>query len=84
MIVKCINDGGYHLTPGKLYFARPLDSDELSKIETFYDNLSWSSEKAKLFRWNIVNDIGHEHHVEENLFVPIDLIRQEKLNKLGI
>ena len=66
----CIDKGSYHLTEGKIYDLVQLckDSDDASKIFDYY----------------VTNDIGCEHYIEGNLFIDLDVVREEKLNELGI
>ena len=34
--------------------------------------------------YNIIDDLGHPHDMDKYLFINIQLIRQEKLQQLGI
>ena len=68
--MMCIRQGGYHLTEGKIYDLVQLckDSDDASKIFDYY----------------VINDRCYEHYIEGNLFIDLDVIREKKLNELGI
>lgn len=68
--MMCIRQGGYHLTEGKIY----------DLVQLFKD----IDDASKLFNYYVIDDKGYEHYVEGNLFIDLDLIREEKLNELGI
>jgi hypothetical protein len=67
--MMCIDKGSYHLTEGKIYDLKRLSKD---------------SDAGKLFDYYVTNDIGHEHYIEGNLFIDLDVVREEKLNELGV
>ena len=69
MKLKCLDSGGYWITPGKIYDA-----------ETYYPLIKTDN----LFDWVITNDFGVRHAVEGHLFIPIDQWREEQVEKLGI
>ena len=73
MLLKCINRGGYHLTVGKNYQAE-ICSDAPSD---FFPG-------KQVFDYYIINDLGHRHGVEGNIFIDLDVIREKKLKELGI
>lgn len=68
--MMCIDKGSYHLTEGKIYDLVQLCKD--------------SDDASKLFDYYVTNDIGNEHYVEGNLFIDLDVVREKKLNELGI
>jgi hypothetical protein len=37
-----------------------------------------------IFHYWIINDIGHKHGVEKELFIDVQKMRIEKLKKIGI
>ena len=41
-------------------------------------------EESPVFSYRIVNDIGHSHTVEGDIFQSLDELREQKLNDLGI
>ena len=73
MILKCIRQGGYHLTPGKNYQAEVC----LDAPSDFFPG-------KQVFDYYIINDLGHRHGVESNIFIDLDVIRESKLKELGI
>ena len=73
MILKCIRQGGYHLTPGKNYQAEVC----LDAPSDFFPG-------KQVFDYYIINDLGHRHGVESNIFIDLDLVRESKLKELGI
>lgn len=73
MKLMCIRRGGYHLTKGKIYNAEICD-----------DSPSDFFPGKQVFDYYIINDIGHRHGIESNLFVDIVKAREDKLNELGI
>lgn len=73
MLLKCIDKGSYHLTPGKYY---PADLCLDSPSEFFPGK--------QVFDYYIVNDKGHRHGVESNLFIDVTELRNNKLKELGI
>ena len=68
--MMCIDKGSYHLTEGKIYDLVQLCKD--------------IDDASKLFNYYVIDDIGCEHHIEGNLFIDLDVVREEKLNELGI
>ena len=68
--MMCIRQGGYHLTEGKIY----------DLVQLFKD----IDDASKLFDYYVTNDIGYEQFIEGNLFIDLDVVREEKLNELGI
>ena len=73
MKLMCIRKSGYHLTVGKIYNAEICD-----------DSPSEFFPGKQVFDYYIINDIGHRHGIEANLFVDIAKVRQDKLDELGI
>lgn len=73
MILKCIRQGGYHLTPGKNYQAEVC----LDAPSDFFPG-------KQVFDYYIINDLGHRHGVEGNIFIDLDVVRESKLKELGI
>ena len=73
MLLKCIKTGGYYLTLGKNYEA-----------EVCTDAPSEFRPGKQVFDYYIVNDKGHRHGIEGNLFNRVDELRIKKLNQLGI
>jgi len=73
MLLKCIRTGGYYLTLGKNYEA-----------EVCTDALSEFRPGKQVFDYYIVNDKGHRHGIEGNLFIRVDELRIKKLQRLGI
>lgn len=73
MILKCIRQGGYHLTPGKNYQAEVC----LDAPSDFFPG-------KQVFDYYIINDLGHRHGVESNIFIDLDVVRESKLKELGI
>jgi hypothetical protein len=71
MLLKCIDKGSYHLTPGKNYQA-----------ELCLDCPSEFFPGKQVFDYYIINDLGHRHGVESNIFIDLDVIRDKKLNKI--
>lgn len=71
--LKCINNGGYYLTVGKNYQA-----------EVCTDAPSEFRPGKQVFDYYIINDKGHRHGIEGNLFIRVDELRIKKLDKLGI
>lgn len=72
MLLKCIDRGGYHLTVGKNYQAE-ICSDAPSD---FFPG-------KQVFDYYIINDKGHRHGIEFNLFIRVDELRIKKLESLG-
>jgi hypothetical protein len=70
--LKCIDSGGYHLTPGKIYSAT-----------IFYITSEFFPDKT-IFDYYITNDRGFLHGVESELFINVSELRDKKLNELGI
>ena len=73
MLLKCIKTGGYYLTVGKNYQA-----------DVCLDSPSEFRPGKQVFDYYIVNDKGHRHGIEGNLFIRVDELRIKKLQKLGI
>ena len=73
MILKCINKGSYHLTLGKNYQAEVC----LDVPSDFFPG-------KQVFDYYIINDLGHRHGVEGNIFINLDVVRESKLKELGI
>ncbi len=71
MKVICIDSGSYHLTVDKIY-----------EVEDYCGTTHWVSSKG-LDYW-LVNDIGYSHGVESTLFTTVPIIREQKLQQLGI
>ena len=68
MKVICINSAGYHLTVGKIYDVSDLKDDRVKH----------------LFQYLVKNDKDFTHAVEESIFKDLNMVREEKLNELGI
>ena len=73
MLLKCIKRGGYYLTIGKNYQA-----------EVCTDAPSEFRPGEQVFDYYIVNDKGHRHGIEGNLFIDVTELRICKLKELGI
>jgi len=73
MTLMCINNGGYHITKGKIYNAEICD-----------DSPSDFFPGTQVFDYYIVNDIGVRHGINKELFIDIVKARENKLNELGI
>lgn len=43
-----------------------------------------NKEPCSEYVYNIIDDLGRPHDMDKDLFINIQLIRQEKLQKLGI
>ena len=69
MKVVCINSGQYWLTVGRIY-----DASISPAYTTFQSRICYV----------IANDLGIKHTVESYLFIELDIVRQQKLNELGI
>ena len=71
MMLKCLTDGEYWLTPGKIYDG-----------EIYVDQ--YGTDTGKKYHWVITNNLGLKHAVEEYLFIPIEQWREEQVEKLRI
>ena len=71
MKVICIDSGSYHLTVNKIY-----------EVENYY--LNGTTQNSNGLDYYITNDIGYRHTVESTLFTAVPIIREQKLQQLGI
>ena len=71
-LVKCINSkSGYHLTIDKIYNVE-ICTSPISPIT-----------KKPIFDYYVTNDLGHKHGIENNPFIDISELRENKLKDLG-
>lgn len=71
MKVVCIDSGSYHLTVNKIY-----------EVENYY--LNGTTQNSNVLDYWLINDIGYSHAVESTLFTEVPIIREQKLQQLGI
>jgi len=71
MKVICIDSGSYHLTVNKIY-----------EVENYY--LNGTTQNSNGLDYYITNDIGYRHTVESTLFTAVPIIREQKLQQLGL
>ena len=76
MKVVCVNKGSYHLTVGKVY--------DVEESPVYHETDSGIRTDKLLFNYFVTNDKGYQHFVEGDLFIPLDDVRDKKLNILGI
>lgn len=68
--IKCINRGGYYLTPDKIYLAKLVESQ------------SELTPNLKLLSYKLKNDKGVEFYSETENFITINEWRESQLNKI--
>lgn len=73
--LKCINSGGYWLTPGKIYQGY--------LVERYSDLYPDSKEKKReIMSYKLVNDKGVEFYSELSNFIELQTWREEQIDKI--
>lgn len=67
--LKCINSGGYWLTPGKIYQGY---------LDSYFD----SNKRETIYYYKLVNDKGFEFFSELENFIEIQTWREEQIDKI--
>ncbi len=73
MVVVCLDKSHYHLTVGKNYDVEVISTNTGAFTGGFGNE-----------DYLVLNDLGTKHYVESRLFKELSVIRDEKINELGI